>query len=359
MWFMNDVWTKFQTKDTTFKQYEAELSELPTTVLCFQPIAKESVLKDFNISLYDLDNMLNLERFPKPWKNFFDKIHFKLNRDFTVALRDHEELVEGDNLILLEHSNMTITLNELFTVWYGFCYKISLSYIYQDQLIFTLTFLNDTLKEKDIPTPQLYITSEVNAYGALGMNWIYGDELRFSPTGYVSGFKITPIRRVNIDLKTHCTSNLTDHCLLKLIHQSDFACNRTCMPIKFPNQSLLSLPECNTIKEYNCMKWAMHRALFYDATTFCEKPCTTVKYKGKKAFGFEYYGTSRNMLEWRYILDSDKINVQEEYLVYDSTGFVGAIGGTLGLFVGFSFREVANFIIDSFELLVISIQNIN
>ena len=56
MWFMNDVWTKFQTKDTTFKQYEADLNELPTTVLCFQPIAKESVLKDFNISLYDLDN---------------------------------------------------------------------------------------------------------------------------------------------------------------------------------------------------------------------------------------------------------------------------------------------------------------
>ena len=215
------------------------------------------------------------------------------------------------------------------------------------------------MREKDIPTPQLYITSEVNAYGVLGMNWIYGDELRFSPTYYVSGYKITPIRKVNLDLKTPCTSNLTDNCLHKLIDHSNFTCNRTCLPIKFPKLSSLALPDCTTIEEYNCMKWAMHKVLFYNATTFCEKPCTTLKYKGKKAFGFDYYGTSRKTLEWRYILDSDKINVQEEYLVYDSTGFVGAIGGTLGLFVGFSFREVANFIIESIELFIISIQNIN
>ena len=45
------------------------------------------------------------------------------------------------------------------------------------------------------------------------------------------------------------------------------------------------------------------------------------------------------------------IDVQEEYLVYDSTGFIGSVGGTLGLFIGFSFREIVNLIIEGLMLL--------
>ena len=51
-WFMNDVWIKFKKKDTTFKEYEDQLTELPATVLCFQPMAKESVLKEYNVTLH-------------------------------------------------------------------------------------------------------------------------------------------------------------------------------------------------------------------------------------------------------------------------------------------------------------------
>ena len=38
--------------------------------------------------------------------------------------------------------------------------------------------------------------------------------------------------------------------------------------------------------------------------------------------------------------------VHEEYLLYDETGVIGSIGGTLGLFIGFSFRSI---IINFFE----------
>ena len=31
---------------------------------------------------------------------------------------------------------------------------------------------------------------------------------------------------------------------------------------------------------------------------------------------------------------------KEEYLLFDFTGFVGSVGGTLGLFIGISFREI-------------------
>ena len=39
-----------------------------------------------------------------------------------------------------------------------------------------------------------------------------------------------------------------------------------------------------------------------------------------------------------YSLDLS-ITVNEEYWVYDTTGLIGAIGGSLGLFAGFSFFD--------------------
>ena len=361
-WFMNDVWVKFQKKDTTFKQYEEQMNELPTTVLCLEPFAKESVLKEFNLTIYDLDNMVNLDKFPKPWKNFLDEVYFKLNRDFTIALRDYNELELGDNPIQLENSrNMIITVSELFTLWYGFCYLIKLSYTFNNQLIFTLTFNNQTLERNDIPTPQLYITSEENALGVLGMNWIYGTELRWSPKDKETGYKVTPIKRKTLSLKSHCNMNSNSNCIFELIKQSNITCNKSCLPVKFPNMDTILMPECdenNTIEEFDCMKWELHKSLFYNASFFCERHCNTMEYKGKQSFAFKYHGSSRFSIEWRYILDSAKVTVQEEYLVYDSTGIVGAIGGTLGLFVGFSFREVANSFFDSFELLMPFLNNL-
>ena len=38
--------------------------------------------------------------------------------------------------------------------------------------------------------------------------------------------------------------------------------------------------------------------------------------------------------------------VNQEYLIYDITGFVGSVGGTLGLFIGFSFRDIVDIVLD-------------
>ena len=38
-----------------------------------------------------------------------------------------------------------------------------------------------------------------------------------------------------------------------------------------------------------------------------------------------------------------KVNVKEEYLIYDGVAMISAIGGTLGLCIGFSFYNLASF----------------
>ena len=50
-----------------------------------------------------------------------------------------------------------------------------------------------------------------------------------------------------------------------------------------------------------------------------------------------------------------KVNVLEEYLIYDFITMIGSIGGTLGLCIGFSFSNLFNSLISSFKVLTTKI----
>ena len=45
----------------------------------------------------------------------------------------------------------------------------------------------------------------------------------------------------------------------------------------------------------------------------------------------------------------DEIEVFEEYLIYEITSVIGSIGGTLGLFIGFSFFDMSTKLINIFQ----------
>ena len=44
--------------------------------------------------------------------------------------------------------------------------------------------------------------------------------------------------------------------------------------------------------------------------------------------------------------------VYEEYIIVDAIGMIGSVGGTLGLFIGFSFSNVINVLIGYLQLFL-------
>ena len=52
--FTKDNMVEYAKKRTSFKQYEEARTELPTTVLCFNPFLKTSVLNAYNLDFFDL-----------------------------------------------------------------------------------------------------------------------------------------------------------------------------------------------------------------------------------------------------------------------------------------------------------------
>ena len=114
----------------------------------------------------------------------------------------------------------------------------------------------------------------------------------------------------------------------------------SCLPINYKsliNQSWnTSLEICHDKdKEY----WAKIQSRMINATRNTAKPCMTYQYDGDL---MTHYGYMRNnrQIKVEYTFKSDKLIVRQEYLVIDDIQLIGTVGGTMGLFIGFSFLDV-------------------
>ena len=64
------------------------------------------------------------------------------------------------------------------TVWNGMCLKIKFEYFSLDLApTFNVAF-SKSLTLADVPTPEVYLTSEENAYGIINYGWVNGEELK-------------------------------------------------------------------------------------------------------------------------------------------------------------------------------------
>ena len=69
------------------------------------------------------------------------------------------------------------------------------------------------------------------------------------------------------------------------------------------------------------------------------KPCTVFQYLVDET---TYDWESDNVVKFEMVYATPvRVNVKEEYLIYDMVSMIGAIGGTMGLCIGFSFKDCA------------------
>ena len=69
-------------------------------------------------------------------------------------------------------------VEELMTIWNGMCLKLKFEYFSLDlRPSFYLSF-SKSLSLDDIPVPEVYLTSEENAYGIINYGWVNGEELK-------------------------------------------------------------------------------------------------------------------------------------------------------------------------------------
>ena len=114
--------------------------------------------------------------------------------------------------------------------------------------------------------------------------------------------------------------------------------NLKCIPINLATimtfNSQPFLPLCNTSLGYSA--FSQYIDIFYMATHKCPKSCITNQFTSGMVQTLKGYEITNKHVEIEIDFLTNRLEVHQEYLVYDFEGMIGSIGGTLGLFIGFS-----------------------
>ena len=187
VFFVKDVWNKFQAKDTSTKISTQELKNMndrPTITICFDPNAKQSALDKFDITIEELTS----SEFRDPnvsisYPELYHSIAFRIGIDFNITLELHEKrytlLIDREDIS--EEISQIIDFEVIYTLWKGLCYKITQKIKVEEDLMNSLYIDGSiNLPDEDIPNHvEVYFTSENNQYGVISLRWIDGDELGF------------------------------------------------------------------------------------------------------------------------------------------------------------------------------------
>ena len=106
-------------------------------------------------------------------------------------------------------------------------------------------------------------------------------------------------------------------------------------------------------KESNC-NWHILRDLMQNITVNDEhlRTCVTTQFLGKIVSSTTQPNKNR-WIEYKFTLPLTT-KVYEEYLITDSITLIGSVGGTLGLFSGFSINNVVYNIMDFLKTTIVT-----
>ena len=312
-YFSHTVVLQFFRGSTSFAQSEQNITELPTITICF------SAFGSYTKTAYEY--------------GLDFKIDYLLRAENRVA---STFLIEGKDTTLLGE---ILSFNKIISEAMGNCYKLSyisfknpMAYEYSQLMI----YFNQSIPWLDIPTLQVFFTTEKNSYGIAVNSWKNG---RMGKTSVNKGlFNSVDVRAVKFSYlpeNSKCGQESFYECFSRLLIANINGSLTKCTPGTFPN-----LPIC---KELNTDYWNdfWHFWNKVSKNGQCPKLCDTLDYtvetssirnepRGNITFSFAYVFESSNSMT----------SVYEEYFIYDVTSMIGSVGGTLGMCIGFSFTGV-------------------
>ena len=340
--FTWEVKEKFYSGTTGIEKYDEEIKSYPTMTMCF----KEEIWKygrDFNMTYATMISVKKAE--------------------------DRAILRIGENN--LGTSDGKLYMKEIYTEWEGYCYSITALREINSNYITIKIWppQNDTDVHRVLNDIAIYFTSEENLYGITKRNWMEGKVYPLSLSGNKNGWNGW-WKVVELGVEKHTKINNCNNedsfyeCIGTKISNSDFSnCSVACMPITFPN---VSYPLCKNHEswfddhdgddcaECNC-NWNTINEIIKDIeiNNECPRSCSTIQYPIFYEMDYkndEYNAVIQYKLSMPLVVQGFK-----EYQIFDAIGMIGTVGGTLGLFIGFSFSNVLTIIMEYLQLIIIKI----
>ena len=316
---------------SSFAQSEQPVTELPTIVYCFLRGRGSGEYVDLQYGTeFTIEYKLS-----DYWGS--KAVILKEGTNVTISLQHHHRNPQ--------HNYETVFLEKLITLHLGTCYKVTtMSDVITIGSVRSMIFhINETAEEPAIL--KTFITSEENAYGIAQNVWMDGKVSRVSVLRYFYvETSLKPLQRKYLKSNSECSEIPFYECFSSLLSAILEECQTKCNVFSLP-----SLPICKSEDERKCLNGKSFDLLGYIFENgLCEKHCKSTEYHSD----IVYDGTIDNYFEngtvgfgYRFATP-ETVTVYNEYLIYDTTNMIGSIGGTLGMFIGFSFMKIMSSMIN-------------
>ena len=123
-------------------------------------------------------------------------------------------------------------------------------------------------------------------------------------------------------------------------------CAKKCIPNIFYDPRInFSTPFCrNDTKNEDCALKIVKKIMKQEIGSNCQKSCSTLGYYGEVTLTMPLQRRRQNssiyLLYCTLRYPDFMAKVYEEYLICDAQGMIGSVGGTLGMFIGFSMTGI-------------------
>ena len=327
IYLSEEILVQYAAKDTSFSQSVTKVTEedSPTIVFGFWPLKVMNYPGNVPYMAYE---QLELG------KHF--NVNFGIVEDFYHDI-ERISLDFKNNSLRLSHDDIgKVKFTKLLTK-FGNYYKISANLLsVKDPYMASLKiYFDNDIPDDEIPNIDVRFSTESASYGVTMWYWLDGDPISVAPAIGFQTVLIRPQKKINLD---NCNEDQTFYeCFDKALEAHDYShCPRKCSAVSTISNTI---PVCETTEEFIC---AYEIAKKIKNSDSCLHQCSQTNYKLYKSIYTENM-TSENAkrnVQIIYRIPLKDMTIQKEYLIHDFIGMLGSIGGTLGMFIGFSFIGV-------------------
>ena len=341
--YLIDQVTEFLKGSTTFTSRYEEIKDIqvPNILLCMKPGMKRSALARFGY-LEDESYIFSDSNSSYLWENLtiwqaYQELSYKYKTDFIFESVNTVHYVRAWNITIR-------SVQSVASYFHGMCFlaQINQKVPVTEMYGFKITFY-ESLKKQDIPDQVLmYPVSKETWYGLVTEEWPYKTnlyiqkvDLEFDPHELVEiGIAETDVHFMQYNKLSY------EGCIAKIFQ------NLPCFPVLFNfAQDVINLPPC---KSYNDT-WSIMEMIYQTKKTEfikCLKPESARIYEPSPNPTKRPEKVTNRSIEFIVYGSSTWKKIDEEVLVISPTAFIGSIGGSMGLFFGFSLLACCSDVID-------------
>ena len=344
----NEGLTNMATKQEQVSEAEGGI-ELPTISICLSPLRKPSKMQELNItesffvllkdSYEHLDNTLVMDE-------VIEETSFKLGEDFQIEFGQFfpNNVTFGTKQLHLGNNSFTsynVSLVELISLHKGKCHILTSNVRATSNIPLILSVILPNNAKDSLEHVTLIATSKHDYLGTVIGNWKNLNPLTIK-VDFEGGNKVIDLRESNTHLISNCDSSVDSfqYCIrqgfLDLLQKCDECEKCTSMMAKSLLETSL-YPRCETLMDELCnIRYFARESPM--VVSNCNIQCEIKEYTAqvdKSSIEVNDYGN--RSADLMIVHTSGLRTVTKEYLIFDEAGIVGNVGGSLGLFIGFSF----------------------